>query len=364
MTVLIAGAGLAGARCAEALRAFGHEGRIVLVGEERQAPYERPALSKAFLAGEKPAAALALRPASYWDDNGIELVLGKRVDAVDVRRRLAHIDGGELEWSTFVLATGARARRLNPRAHHLRTLDDAHALRDALQPGVRLVVIGAGFIGMEVASTARDIGLDVTVVEPAAAPLLNQLGPEVGQLLAQRARTRGVDLRLRSHVARIERDAVGLGDGTVLPAEVVAAGIGAEPANGLLGSGAVATDACGRTEWPQVFALGDVAAWWRPSLGEHRRFEHWTSAAGQARTVARTILGDPSPYDELPYFWSDQFGLRLQYAGNGGPWRIVELDGHEDAFVARYLRENDAIEAVLAVNRPDAIGTFRRALAA
>ena len=293
-------------------------------------------------------------------------MLGAPVEAVDVRRRVARINDRELEWETLVLATGARARRLHGAGHHLRTLDDARALRDVLRQHARprLVVVGAGFIGMEVASTACDLGADVTVIEPAAAPLLNQLGPEVGYLLTQRARNRGVDVRLGTAVAGIDGNRVTLTDGAVLHADAVLAGIGAEPANGLLGAGAVATDACGRTTRPRVFACGDVAAWWRPSLGRHARFEHWTSAAGQARAVAQTIVAEPQPYDELPYFWSDQFGLRLQYAGNGEPWRIVELEGHEDAVVARYLRDDDATAAVLATNRPEAIGSFRRALAA
>jgi 3-phenylpropionate/trans-cinnamate dioxygenase ferredoxin reductase subunit len=364
MTVLIAGAGLAGARCAESLRADGYEGRILLVGEEPHAPYERPALSKEFLAGVKSTDSLALRPDGYWEALGIELLLGERVEGVDVERRIARVRGREVRWGSFVLATGARARRLDPRAHHLRTLDDAAVLRDALSPGLRVVVIGAGFVGMEVASTAHELGARVSIVDPAAVPMQAQFGAEVGHLLAARARRRGVDLRLRTRVARFRSGGVELTDGSVLLADVVVAGTGAEPVNGLLGDGAVLTDDCGRTRWPGVFACGDVAQWWRPSVGEHRCFEHWTSAAGQARAVAKAILGKPEPFDELPYFWSDQLGLRLQYAGNGRGFHLVELDGDDDSFVARYRRPDDTTAAVLAANRPHEIGAFRRALAA
>jgi 3-phenylpropionate/trans-cinnamate dioxygenase ferredoxin reductase subunit len=225
-------------------------------------------------------------------------------------------------------------------------------------------VIGAGFVGMEVASTALELGADVTVVDTAPAPLLRQLGPEVGRLLAARARALGADVRLGVGVERIDRGRIELLDGSVLHADAIVAGIGAEPVNGLIGEGAVETDACGRTARPGVFACGDVAAWWRPSLRRFARVEHWTSAAGQARAVARTILGEPEPHDETPYFWSDQFGLRLQFVGHGDGWDRVELDGDEDAFVVRYLRPERAIAAALAANRPQEVGTLRRSLAA
>jgi NADPH-dependent 2,4-dienoyl-CoA reductase/sulfur reductase-like enzyme len=341
--VLIVGAGLAGARCAETLRAEGYERPVVLAGDEPLPPYERPALSKELLAGARER--VELRPPGYWAEHGIELRLGARVENVD-----------PADWDAVVLATGARAREL-PGALTLRTHADALALRRELRPGRRVVVVGAGFLGAEVASTALALGARVTVVEAAPAPLARVLGEEVGMLLARRQRRGGVDLRLGVGVARILGRGVELTDGTVVPADVVVAAIGAqvEP---------VETDACGRTATPGVHACGDVASWWRPSLGRHLRVEHWTSAAGQGAAVARAILGGGEPYDEPPYFWSDQFGLRLQHVGHADGWARVELDGDEASFVARYLDAEGRTLAALAANRQAEIGALRRELAA
>jgi 3-phenylpropionate/trans-cinnamate dioxygenase ferredoxin reductase subunit len=364
-TIVIAGAGLAGARCAETLRSLEWQGRILLVGEEPHPPYERPALSKDVLAGARVD--VALRSDSYWWEHGIELSTGTRVQALDARRRVVRIGGSEVSWDALVVATGARARRLEgpEGVHHLRTLDDARALAAALSPETRLVVVGAGFIGAEVASTALSLVRSVTVLEPQQAPLARVLGPEVGAVLADRALASGVDLRLGVGVAGFTGApgvrAVRLTDGTAVRADAVVVGIGAVP-TGLEG-GAVATDSYGRTEVPDVYACGDVAAWLRPSLGRIR-VEHWTSAAGQARTVAHTIAGQPQPYDDPPYFWSDQFGLRLQYVGHAESWHAVEVDGDPDAFTARYLDEEGRLIAALTANRAAETASLRRELAA
>ncbi len=255
-----------------------------------------------------------------------------------------------------MLATGARARRL-PGALTLRTRADAERLRARLRPGSRLVVVGAGFLGAEVASTAVALGVRVTMLEGLAAPLQRVLGDEVGALLAARYRAHGVDLRLGTPVASIRPHAVELGDGTLVPADGVLAAVGVE-------ADTVETDACGRTERPGVYAAGDVAAWWRPSLGRRLRVEHWTSAAGQGAAVARTILGEPEPYDEPPYFWSDQFGLRLQYVGHAESWHRLELEGDEGSFLARYLDAEGRTLAALAANRQAEVAGLRRELAA
>ena len=372
MTVVVAGAGLAGARMAESLRANGYERPIVLVGEEVHPPYERPELSKRVLLGERCAASIELRPRTYWSDNGIELRTGVRVDAVDVRRRTASIGGHELAWSAFVLATGARARRLAgpPGVHHLRTLGEAESLARELRPGVDVAVVGAGFVGTEVASTARSLGAEVTLIDTTPIPFARVLGTEIGLLLAGRYAAHGVRLRLGVGVRGFRADsrgrlaAVRLSDGTEVAASVVVVGIGVEPVADLLGGPPVRADACGRTRAPGVYACGDVASWWRPSLGAYRRVEHWANAAGQARAVAGAIAGRPEPYDEPSYFWSDQFGLRLQFTGDTGDWSIVELEGDERAFVARYLRQDGEPVAALAVNRPGEIAALRRELAA
>ncbi len=360
-TVLIAGAGLAGARCAESLRAFGWSGRIVLAGDEPHAPYERPALSKELLRGERQD--VALRPGSFWLEQQIELLTGRRVEEIDAARRVALVGGERVGWDALVLATGVRARRLDgPQGlHHLRTLDDANLLRSELASASRVVVVGAGFVGAEVASSIHDIVQSVTIVEPLAAPLERVLGPEVGALLAARYRSQGIDLRLGVGVAAFEGTdrvtGVVLANGERLDADVVVVGIGTV-------GDAVEVDACGRTSDPGIYACGDIASWYRPSLGRHARVEHWTSAAGQARAVASAIAGDEQPYDDTPFFWSDQFGLRLQHVGHAGQWHAVVLEGDEDAFTARYVDEHGRLLAALAANRSAAVPELRRELAA
>ena len=369
-SVLIVGAGLAGSRCAETLRPEGYDGRVVVVGEEPCGPYERPALSKELLAGTRASA--ELRADAFWGERGIELRLGERVEAIDLERRTA---GPGLEWDALVLATGARARRVplpTPEGVHvLRTLADAETLRDELRPGRRLAIVGAGFVGVEVASTARSLGVEVTVVDMAAVPLERVLGPEVGELLAARYRAYGVELRLGAGLAGFRADAAGrvcgleLTDGSEVACDAALVAVGVAPAVELHGDprGGIETDACGRTALPGVYACGDVAAAWRPSLGTRLRVEHWTSAAGQAAAVAHAILGRERPYDELPYFWSDQFGLRLQHVGHAHAWAAVELEGDESSWAARYLDEEGRPLAGLLVNRPREVGLLRRELA-
>jgi len=358
-TVLVAGAGLAGSRCAESLRARGFGGRIVLAGVEPHAPYERPALSKELLAGTKTD--VGLRPPTFWQEQQIELVLGNAVTDVDPARRTAKVGSRELTWDALVHATGVRARRLDGPSgvYHLRTLDDALALRSRVTPDTRVVVAGAGFIGGEVASSLSGIVARVTVVDPAGAPLERVLGPEVGRLLARRYRDCGVDLRLgvgvRAFLGEPCLEGVELTDGSVVAADVVVVGIGSVGA-------AVTVDACGRTATPGIYACGDVAAW--PRDGRHLRVEHWTSAAGQARSVAASILGGEEPYDEPPYFWSDQFGLRLQHVGHADAWHAVVLEGDESSFTARYHDARGRLLAALAANRTADVASFRRELAA
>lgn len=369
-TVVIVGAGLAGSRCAETLRAEGFAGRVVLVGEEPTAPYERPALSKEFLSGARDR--VELRPDGFWAERGIELVLGRRVESIDLLHRTV---GEGLEWDAVVVATGARARRL-PFAmpagvHTLRTVADAGRLRDELGPGRRLVIVGAGFVGAEVASTARGLGAEVTVLDIARVPLERVLGAEVGGLLADRYRAHGVDFRAETGLARFVADAggrvtaVALTDGTTLPCAAALVAVGAEPAVELVEAdrGGIPTDACGRTGIPGVYACGDVASAWRPSVSRRVRVEHWTSAAGQAAAVARAIMGDERPYDDLPYFWSDQFGLRLQHVGHAEAWAGVELEGDADSFTARYLDGEGRPLAALLANRPREVAALRRELA-
>lgn len=375
--VVIAGAGLAGARCAETLRAAGFSGRIQLIGEEPVPPYERPALSKELLAGEVGLGDLRLRSPSWWKESGIELVLGRRVQDLAVARRTVVLQGGEeLAWDTLVVATGSRARRLPnlpqlPGVHHLRSLQDALGLRAALRPGRRLVVVGAGFVGTEVASTANRLGVSVTLVDPGP-PLARVLGPEVSSLLAERYRSHGIDLRTGVGLDGVEAASgrlrgARLSDSSVLACDALLVAVGAEPAlpAGLSSSaGGILTDASGRTGIGSVYACGDVARAWHPLLGRHVRVEHWADAAAQGIAVAHAIVGGDPPRRELPLFWSDQFGLRLQYVGHAPDWSSVELDGDGDAFSAHYLDEEGRPLAALVANRPRELGRLRRELAA
>jgi 3-phenylpropionate/trans-cinnamate dioxygenase ferredoxin reductase component len=376
--VLVVGAGLAGARCAETLRALGFDGELLLIGAEPVPPYERPALSKEHLAGTRDASSLELRPRTFWEENGIELLLGRRVRAVEPGAQLALTDANEeLRWDALVLATGASPRVLpgwaGPGVHTLRTLDDAAALQRELHPGARVAVVGAGFVGTEVASTATSLGASVTLVDVTATPLERVLGPEVGAMLAARYADAGVDLRLGMGVERLERcpdgrpRAVVLADATRLPAEAVVLAVGVQPeTDGLAvaGKNGIPTDACGRTGVPGVFAAGDVAEAWNPLLGRRLRVEHWTSAAGQGTAVAHAILGEERPHAALPYFWSDQFGLRLQYVGHAETWTTVEIEGDPGALVARYRDDEGATLAALAVNHPAEVGRLRNELTA
>lgn len=352
-SVVIVGAGLAGARAAETLRAEGFDGRVLLLGEEPVAPYERPALSKEFLTGDRDEDSLLLRKPGFWDDRGIELRLGERVVSVDPARRMARTShGDELPFDHLVVATGARPRRLpleRPEGvHELRTLADARALREELVPGARLVVVGAGFVGAEVASTARTLGMKVTIVEAAPAPVARVLGNAVGRLLAERWRAHGVDVRLQTGLVSFRADASGrissalLTDGTVLRADVVLVGVGVEPVLELLPDRPAL----------HVHPAGDVVG---PG--------HWTAAALDGAAAARRILGltpaPPAPH----YVWSDQFGQRLQVVGTPEPDDPFELDGDGDSFSIRYLDRSGRTRAALLANRPSEAAELRRRLA-
>jgi len=370
--VLILGAGLAGSRCAQTLRAEGFDGEITLVGAERQPPYERPALSKEFLAGTRSE--LALQPPAYWEDNDIRLLLGTRVERIEVAQKLAWTARKAIGWDALVLATGARPRRLpglsGSGVHVLRTLADARSLRAQLIPGRQLVIAGAGFIGTEVASTALAVGLKVTLVDKGRLPFERTLGTEVGRFLAHRYRAHGVDLLPETLVTRLSRDgagglrAVALSNGAELACDLLLVAAGSEPAGGLLGLPAgIATDEAGRTALPDVYACGDAAAPWHPPLARHLRLEHWSSAVHQAATVARAILGHETTSAPSPYFWSDQFGLRLQHVGVPAGWTRVDLDAGADSLEAHYLASDDRLIAALLVNKPHAVSTLRRRLA-
>jgi 3-phenylpropionate/trans-cinnamate dioxygenase ferredoxin reductase subunit len=383
-SITVVGASLAGLSTVRALRAEGYDGEIVVVGEERHAPYDRPPLSKEFLKGDLDADALALGDADEYADLDVQWLLGERAVALDPAARTVTLAGGRhVRTEGVVVATGAAPRTL-PGAdglagvHTLRTLDDAQALRAELLNGLpRVVVIGAGFIGAEVASTAHRLGLHVTVVEALNVPLERQLGREMGLVCSSLHSDHGVGLLCGTGVAGLTGDGrvtgVRLTDGRVLPADVVVVGVGVRPATDwLAGSGVhvddgVVCDAGCATSVPGVVAVGDVARCPNPFTGRHARIEHWSNATEQARTAARTLLSGvsaPAPVT-APYFWSDQYQVRIQLAGHVAPGaepQVVDGDLDSRSFTAVYRREDTPV-AVLSLNQPKQFNRLRRTLA-
>jgi NADPH-dependent 2,4-dienoyl-CoA reductase/sulfur reductase-like enzyme len=379
-TIAVVGASLAGLAAVRALRRQSFEGEIVVIGAERHRPYDRPPLSKDFLTGAASEADLALEADD--EELGVRWRLGTPAARLDPGARAVVLAGGEeIRADGVVIATGARARRL-PHSdglagvHTLRTLDDAIALRDALRGGGRLVVIGAGFIGAEAASSARALGLEVTVVETLPTPLAGPLGAEMGAVCARLHGDHGVRLLTGVPVTRLAGsgrvEAVELADGTVLPADVVLAGIGAQPnvewlaGSGLAADRGVVTDASGATGVPGVVAAGDCATSFSPHAGRHVRAEHWTHALEQPAAAVATLLGGTARAASPPYFWSDQYGVRIQFAGHreeGDTVRVVEGDPEQRSFLAVYERHGQPV-AVLGLNQPKLFTRWRRQLRA
>lgn len=330
-SVVIIGAGIAGVRTAERLRESGYTGAVTVVGAELDPPYDRPPLSKQVLRGEREL--VLLRPADGYDAIGVELRLGVRATGVDVDgHRVTLDDGSALPYASLVIATGARPRTL-PSAevkgvHLLRSAGDCIRLREDVASARRAVVVGGGFIGCEVAASLRMLGLDVTIVEMAPAPLLAVLGDQLAADVVALHEAAGVAVRCGVGVAGLEGDdrvtGVRLQDGSCIPADVVVVGLGVTPElDWLSGSGiqvddGVVCDGRGRTTAADVYAVGDVARWHDPRTGTSRRFEHWTSAVDQAAAVARDIVGaaaDDTEAMPAPYFWSDQYHVKIQSLG-------------------------------------------------
>jgi 3-phenylpropionate/trans-cinnamate dioxygenase ferredoxin reductase subunit len=349
-TFAIVGAGLAGARAAETLRAEGFDGRVVLFGAESHLPYERPALSKGYLQGS--AEAPFVHPAEWYAEQDVDLRLGTRVTALDpAAHEVETADGDRLRYTKLLLTTGSSVRRLAD-AVTLRTLDDSDRLRAALRPGARVVIVGAGWIGLEVAAAARVAGAEVTVLEQAPAPLLAALGPEMAAVFARLHVEHGVDLRCGVTVRAVRSDAVLLDDETV-PADLVVAGIGVTPdvdlarCAGLAVDNGVVVDEHLRSSAPDVWAAGDVANAYHPFAGRHVRVEHWANALHQPVVAAQAMLGKDAVYDRLPYFFTDQYDLGMEYTGFGGG--EVVMRGDEREFVAFWLRDG-RLTAAMNVN--------------
>jgi 3-phenylpropionate/trans-cinnamate dioxygenase ferredoxin reductase subunit len=339
-TFVIVGAGLAGATAAASLRAEGFPGRIVLIGAEPHAPYERPPLSKGYLNGSAGRASVFVHPEPWYAENAVDLRSSTRVTELDRGRHEVVLDGGErLGYDRLLLTTGAVPRRLTaPGAdqvdvRYLRSLEDSDRLRADFATGARVVIIGAGWIGLETAAAARGAGCDVVVLEHAELPLLRVLGPEVAGVFADLHRDHGVDLRFGVTLTSLRASGAGptssatvvLDDGTDVEADLVLAGVGVLPDTGLAERAGLAVDDGIlvdhqlRTSDPDVFAAGDVANAAHPLLGRSIRVEHWANALNQPPAAARAMLGLPTSYDRLPYFFSDQYDLGLEYTGYVAP---------------------------------------------
>ena len=376
--IVIAGGGLAAHRAAEGLRTAGFDGRVVVVTSEPHRPYDRPPLSKTFLRAEQTREALFYRTPAVYASQDIEMRLSTTVVALHpAEHTVALSDGQSLLYHRLLIATGAAPRRLSiaggalAGVHYLRTLEDAEQLSRALQAAGRVVVVGAGFIGSEVAASARQMGLDVTVLEVEEVPLLRALGPEIGAVYAGLHRDRGVTVltsegiaEIRGH-GRVEEVITTTGRG--LPCDVAVIGVGVRPntdwldSSGIaLANGILVDDRC-RTCLPDVFAAGDVARWPYAREGQHIRVEHWDNASNQGAHVAQALMDRPGPYQPIPYFWSDQYDVNMQYVGHAAEWDHVVLRGDVTApsFTAFYLKRR-RVSAALVVNRPRDLRPCRR----
>ena len=345
-TFVIIGGGLAGAKGAEALRSKGFDGQVVLFGAEERLPYERPPLSKEFMAGKKTVEEFTVQPQSWYAEHDVDLKLGTEVTTLDRTAHMVAFNSGDHEhYDKLLLATGSRSRKPPipgsdaDGVYYLRTVDDATELLAQFTEGRRLAIIGAGWIGLEVAASARGLGADVTVVETAALPLQASLGKEAGEVFVELHRDHGVDLRLGTTVDEIttaDHKATGLrlGDGSTVEADAVLVAVGAEPnvefaeRSGLvIADGGVAVDESLKASDDDIFAVGDIAAAEHPLFGVPIRTEHWANALKQPAVAADGMLGAPGTYDELPYFFTDQFDLGMEYVGYAPQYQMAITRG-------------------------------------
>lgn len=367
-TFVIVGAGVAAASAAETLRSSGFDGRLVMIGRESDPPYNRPMLSKQRLRGEITDDQALFHPVDYYAAKEIELRLEREVQHVGVAEHLLRFaDGSTLAYDRLLIATGAHPRSINapgsdlPGVYYLRSLRDCRELSDALRERPRVLVLGTGFIGCEVAASARTIGCEVTMVGNKT-PLANALGADVGELYARYHRAQGVDVRVGTSVERFEGagrlERAVLFDGSKIDCEVAAIGIGVEASVDILRGesvevqdGILVDELC-RTSVPGIFAAGDVASSWNPRYARRLRVEHYYNARNQAVAAAKSMLDSTDPYNPVPSFWSDQYAFNMQYNGYSQDWDAVLFRGKTDdgAFTAFYMK-GGVVEAVCSVNR-------------
>ncbi|MFI7668799.1 NAD(P)/FAD-dependent oxidoreductase [Nocardia sp. NPDC049526] len=382
--IVIIGAGLAGLRTAEELRRAGYEGELLLVGEESRLPYDRPPLSKQFVRGETDDT--TLRPAEFFDEKQIDLRLNTEAVGVDTTARQVRLaDGGTLDYDQLIIATGLRPRRLPGLpdlrgVHVLRGYADAAALRDELSGAGTALVVGAGFIGCELAASFRASGVQVVLVEPQPTPLASVLGSEIGALVARMHRAEGVDLRCETGLDTFLSDndrvrGARLSDGSEVAADLVVIGVGSRPVTEWLADsgialaepsagGGVLADEVGRTSVEGVWAVGDVSAWLHET-GQRKRVEHWTNAGEQARLLACALLGaEPPTAARVPYFWSDQYDVKIQALGTPSAddeIHIVSDDGRK--FLA-YYSQNGNLTGVVGAGATAQVMKVRAKIAA
>lgn len=381
-TVVVVGSSIGGVRTAQALRSEGFDGRVVLVGEESELPYDKPPLSKQFLAGDWPHDKVLLLTREAAEEDGIELRLGSRATRLDVAgHRVLLADGESLSYDSLVVATGASARpspwRPDSGVHVVRTLADSRRLHEALMREGPVIVVGGGFIGAEVAATARGLGHEVTVVDPLPTPIGRVVGPEIGQLFSELHHRHGVETRFGVGVEEVAGRAgdlhVGLTDGTRLGGATVVVGIGAVPNDGWLADSGlpiengVLCDEYSRTlDAPDVFAIGDVARWFHPGHREHVRVEHWTNAVEQGVCAAHNIAhpDDLRSYRPVEYVWSDQYDWKAQIVGrpiHGVGQEIVgTLEGEHPRGAVLYADDAGRLCGAVTVNWPRALVQCRR----
>jgi NADPH-dependent 2,4-dienoyl-CoA reductase/sulfur reductase-like enzyme len=362
-TFVIVGGGLAGAKAAETLRATGFDGEVVLFGSESELPYERPPLSKGYLLGKDTRDSAFVHPAGWYAEHNVDLRTGVTVAMIDPAAHLVTFDGGTIHYDKLLLATGASARRLDiPGAGlgnvlYLRTLPESETLRAAFTPDARVVIVGAGWIGLEAAAAARTAGSSVTIVEPQPGALYGVLGPELGGKFADLHRSHGVEFRFGESAAEFLAAGPGSGQvgsvvttgGAQLPADVVLVAIGAVPDIGLAKSAGletnkgVVTDSALRTSDPDIFAAGDAASSYHPLLGRHLHMDHWSNALNGGKAAALSMLGQEVEYNRVPYFFSDQYDLGMECAGLPlpGTYDQVVYRGDSDSleFIAFWLKE-------------------------
>jgi 3-phenylpropionate/trans-cinnamate dioxygenase ferredoxin reductase subunit len=361
-TFLIVGAGLAGAKAAEELRERGFDGRVVLAGAEPERPYERPPLSKDYLRGEAEREKAYAHPAGFYDDAQIELLTATAVESIDVRmRRAKFADGAEVEFDRLLLATGAEPRAIEVEGarldgiHYLRTFEDCDALRERLAAGGSVAVVGSGWIGSECAASSRQLGLEVTLIDPLELPNERIFGREIGEFYRDVHAAHGVQLALGDGVERFLGDGsvagVQLSSGRKIECDLAIVGVGVAPcvelagAAGLAVEGGIVVDERLESSVAGVFAAGDVANAWHPFYETRIRVEHWANALNQGPAAARSMLGEREPYDRIPYFFSDQYDVGMEYSGYTTEWDEVVFRGSRDdgEFIAFWLRDERVV---------------------